>query len=56
MQWKDTKEGNGVEMDVDPAVIARVRREGIDRLSETVLSMTPVGDIWALAGLRAPGK
>ena len=48
MQWKVNKDGNGVEMDIDPAMIERVRREGIDSLSPVVLRITPVADIQSL--------
>ena len=56
MQWKVSKDGNGVEMNIDPAMIARIRREGIDSLSPVILRMTPVSDIWSLPGLKAPVK
>ena len=51
MQWKINKDGNGVEMNIDPAMIERVRREGIDSLSPMILRMTPVASIWSLVGL-----
>jgi len=56
MRWKDSKDGNGVEMDIDPVMIARIRKEGINRLSAVVLRMTPVASIWPLAGIQAPVK
>ena len=54
MQWKVSKDGKGVEMDVDPAAIARIQREGINWLSPVILRMTPVTSIWPLMGLHAP--
>ena len=30
MQWKVSKDGRGVEMDVNPTQIAHIRREGIE--------------------------
>ncbi len=46
MRWKSTKEGNGVEIDVDPAMLARIREHGIDSLSPFVFRITPVIDFW----------
>jgi hypothetical protein len=54
MQWKVSRDGRGVEMNIDPAMIARIRREGIDSLSPVILRMTPVASIWPLMGLQAP--
>jgi len=54
MQWKVSKDGNGVEMNIDPAMIERIRREGIDSLMPVVLRMTPIASIWPLVGLQAP--
>jgi len=54
MQWKVSKDGHGVEMNVDSAMIERVKREGVDWLSPVILKMTPVTSIWPLVGLQAP--
>ena len=54
MQWKVSKDGNGVEMNIDPAMIERIRREGIDSLSPVIFSITPIPSIWPLVGLQAP--
>jgi len=54
MKWKDNKDGNGVEMNIDPAMLARIRREGIDSLAPDIFRITQVASIWPLAGLRAP--
>ena len=56
MQLKVSKDGNGVEMDVDPAMIERIRREGIDSLSPVIFRITPVTSIWPLVGLQAPAQ
>ena len=56
MQWKVSKDGAGVEMNIDPAMIERVRREGIDSLSPVIFRITPVTSIWPLVGLQAPVK
>jgi len=42
MQWNISKDGRGVEINIDPALIERVRRQGIDSLSPFILKMTPV--------------
>jgi hypothetical protein len=54
MQWKVSKDGNGVEMNLDPAMIERVRREGISSLSPVIFKITPLTSIWPLIGLPAP--
>jgi hypothetical protein len=56
MQWKISRDGRGVEMNIDPARIEQIRREGIGSLSPVILQMTPVSDIWSLVGLSAPVK
>ncbi len=50
------KDGNGVEFAVDPAMIERVRREGVDSLTPLILRIEPVTDIWPLLGLAVPKK
>jgi len=54
MLWKDRKEGGGVLMDLDPAMMARFEKDGIDYLSPKVLKMTPIKSVWLLMGLNAP--
>jgi hypothetical protein len=54
MQWKVSKDGSGVEMTVDPAMIERIRHIGIDWLSPVIFKMTPVTSVWPLVGLQAP--
>jgi len=56
MDWKIGKDGRGVEMNVDPAMIERIRREGIDSLSPVIFRITPVASIWPLMGLEPPKK
>ncbi len=56
MRWKVSKDGSGVEMNIDPAMIERIRREGIDSLSPVIFKITPISNIWPLAGLQAPEK
>ena len=54
MQWKFSKEGRGVEMNIDPAMMARIKREGINSLSPVIFRITPIANIWPLVGLQAP--
>ena len=52
-----TRDANGgVKISVDPAMIERVRREGIQSLTPVIFSVTPVASIWPLLGLAAPRK
>ncbi len=54
MHWKVRREGHGVEMNVDAALMARVRHDGVDSLWPEVLKMIPVDNVWPLVGLKAP--
>ena len=55
MQWKDSKaDGHGVEVNINQAMIARIRREGLDSLSPDIFKITAIASIWPLAGLQAP--
>jgi len=54
MQWKIAKDGRGVEMNVNQAMIDRVRRQGIAYLSPRILRVMPITSIWLLMGLQAP--
>jgi malate synthase len=56
MQWKVTKDGRGVEMDINPALVARIQREGINWLSPVIFKVTPVTSVWPLVGLQAPSS
>ncbi len=48
------KDGQGVQMRIDPAMIERVRREGIDSLTPVIFKVSPVVNIWSLLGLTPP--
>jgi phosphoenolpyruvate carboxykinase (GTP) len=54
MQWKTSKDGHGVEINIDPAMLERIKQEGIDSLSPIVYRMTPVTNVWNYIGLAAP--
>jgi len=54
MKWKINKQGNGVQMNIDPAMLADIREHGIGSLSPVVLRMTPITSIWMVAGIQAP--
>ena len=56
MKWTVSKDGQGVEMDIDPAMIQRIQREGIDWLSPVIFRITPIISVWPLMGLQAPVK
>ena len=58
MDWKTRKEGLGVEMTVDPALIARVRHEGVEFLVPKILRVTPMtmAAVWQLAGIEPPKR
>ena len=56
MNWKISKDSKGVEINIDSAMIERVRREGIDSLSPVIFRITPVTSIWPLVGLQAPAQ
>jgi hypothetical protein len=47
------KEGQGVEMTMDPALIEQIRREGLDGLVPVIHQITPLHSIWLkeLAGV-----
>ncbi|MBF0511500.1 MAG: hypothetical protein HQL13_04135 [Candidatus Omnitrophica bacterium] len=52
-QWKDNKNGQGVQIDITPAMIARVKREGINSLSLVIYWISPLVSIWPLVGFKA---
>jgi hypothetical protein len=54
MNWKVSKDGKGVEMTIDPAMIEKFKREGISSLTPYVFSITPIVSIWPLVGLKEP--
>jgi len=51
---KVNEEGAGVEMNINPAMIARFKQEGINSLSPVVFKITPIASIWTLVGLKEP--
>ncbi len=51
MKWSIRKDGTGVEMNIDPAMIERIKREGIESLTPVIFRITPVVSIWPLMGL-----
>ena len=53
MKWKISKDGNGVEINVDPSQVARIQRDGINWLSPVIFKMTPVVSVWPLGGLSS---
>ena len=56
MQWKVSKDGTGVEMNMDPIMIEKFKREGIDSLTPVIFKITPIASIWPLVGLKEPAK
>ncbi len=56
MNWQINKEGQGVTMTVDPAMIERIKRDGIDFLKPVIFNVTPLStnNVWPLLGLEAP--
>jgi hypothetical protein len=56
MHWSIGKDGQSVEMNIDPAMIARIKREGIDSLSPVILRVTPIQSLWPILGLKAVQK
>ena len=55
MDWKVSKDGQGVEMNVDQAMIQRIQQEGIQWLSPVILRITPIASVWPLVGLTSAG-
>ena len=54
LNWHIRKDGKGVEMAIDPAMLERIRREGIEGLTPVILNISPVVSIWPLVGLAPP--
>jgi tetratricopeptide (TPR) repeat protein len=52
-QMNISKQGAGVEMQFDPAMIERIKREGFDGLEFHIQSIVPVTDLPQLLGLDA---
>ncbi len=45
---------NGVQMDIDPAMIERFKRDGIESLTPVIFNITPIANIWQTIGLTPP--
>ncbi len=45
------RQGSGVQMKIDPAMIERVRQQGIEELAPFIYRVTPVSSILPLVGL-----
>jgi|GEM_PF-5947592 len=56
INWKVRKDGKGVEMDIDPAMIERIRSVGIESLTPVIFRVTPVVSVWPLVGMKEPKK
>ncbi|MBI4309886.1 MAG: hypothetical protein HY591_06105 [Candidatus Omnitrophica bacterium] len=56
VNWKIGKDGKGVEINVDRAMIERIKRNGIDRLTPVIFRVTPITSVWPLVGLQPPRK
>ena len=52
MQMNINKEGAGVQMRFDPAMVERIKRDGFDGLDFHIQSIVPVSDLPLLLGLR----
>ena len=48
MDWDVRKEGNGVEIQIDPLMVERIKREGIESLRPVIYRMTPLMNVQAL--------
>ena len=42
MGWKIIKDGSGVEMNIDPAMVESIKRHGVESLSPVILRVTPI--------------
>ena len=51
MRMKVRKEGEGVQMQFNPAMVERIRREGFDGLEFSIQSIVPVADLPRFLGL-----
>ncbi len=56
MGWTIRQDGNGVQMDVDPVMLEKVKREGVNSLTPIIFRITPVTNIWPLIGMQEPAK
>ncbi|MBF0489094.1 MAG: hypothetical protein HQL15_00565 [Candidatus Omnitrophica bacterium] len=56
MGWKLSKDGQGVEMNIDQAMIEKFKREGMDSLTPVIFKITPIVSIWPIIGLLPPKR
>ncbi len=56
MKLNIRKDGRGVQMSIDQAMIARLKRQGVGRVSPVIFRITPISNIWPLLGLDLPEK
>ena len=54
MKWDIRGDGREVGISFDPAMIARVERDGIESLTPVISRISSVVSIWPLVGLQAP--
>jgi hypothetical protein len=54
INWDITKDSRGVQMDVDPAMLERIRHEGIASLSPVIFRITTITNVWSLFDLKPP--
>ncbi len=52
MKWIVRKDGQGVEVKVDPAMVQRILTEGVNSLSPVIIKIEPVMNIRPLLGLE----
>ena len=52
MQWNLRKEGLGVRMDIDPAMVERIKAIGIESLTPVIYNIRPMASIRPLLGLN----
>ena len=48
------KEGAGVQMAFDAAMLARIRKDGVQSLTPVIDTVTPIRNIWPAFGMQAP--
>jgi len=52
--WTVTKDGVGVQMAIDPALLERMKLEGVGSLSPVIFRIISISSVWALLGLLPP--
>jgi len=51
----DIKDGQGVAMTMDAAMIERIKQQGVESLTPVIVTMTRLSSIWPLTGLSPQG-